>query len=156
MQKAKRSFILFIVIAISCLSAYLTLDIVDLIFNNGSINVDRLFETVGIIFMFTFTITFFGIISAVFNWKVLKSKTTNNDSELLDSQEKSIQKHSGFLYISYYIFGLLLFTFGLFFIYQIIIEKSNRDGYNSDELFLIITVIILVMGALFNRDARKL
>ncbi len=118
MQKAKRSFILFIVIAISCLSAYLTLDIVDLIFNNGRVIVDRLFETVGIVFMFTFTITVFGIISAVFNWKVLKLKITNNDSELLDSEEKTIQKHSGFLYISYYIFGLLLFTFGLFFIYQ--------------------------------------
>ncbi len=156
MQKAKRSFILFIVIAISCLSAYLTLDIVDLIFNNGRVIVDRLFETVGIVFMFTFTITVFGIISAVFNWKVLKLKITNNDSELLDSEEKTIQKHSGFLYISYYIFGLLLFTFGLFFIYQIIIENSNRDGYNSDKLFFIITIIILVIGALFNRDARKL
>ncbi|MFN6085449.1 MAG: hypothetical protein ACK476_11045, partial [Fluviicola sp.] len=151
MQKAKRSFILFIVIAISCLSAYLTFDMVDLIFNNGNVIVDRLFDTLGIVFMFTFTITVFGIISAVFNWKVLKSKTTNNDSELLDFEEKTIQKHSGFLYISYYIFGLLLFTFGLFFIYQIIIESSNRSEVNVDELFIIITVIILVIGALFNR-----
>lgn len=156
MQKVKRSFILFIVITISCLSAYLTLDIVDLIFNNGDVNEDRLFETVGIVFMFTFTITFFGIISAVFNWKVLKSKKTLKDSELLDSEENTIQKYSGFLYISYYIFGLLLFTFGLFFVYQIIIENSNRDGYNSDESFFIITIIILVIGALFHRDARKI
>ena len=119
MQKDKRSFILFIVIAISCLSAYLTLDIVDLIFNNGRVIVDRLFETVGIVFMFTFTITVFRIISAVFNWKVLKLKITNNDSELLDSEEKTIQKHSGFLYISYYIFGLLLFTFYFWFVFYL-------------------------------------
>lgn len=156
MQKVKRYFILFVIIVIICLSGYLFLNLMDE-FLDIVIVFKKDLEAKFIVFLiFSFLISISGILSFVFNWKVLKSKTTLNDSELLDSEEKTIQKHSGFLYISYYIFGLLLFTYGLFFIYQIIIESSNRSEVNVDELFFIITVAILVIGALFNRDARKL
>lgn len=158
MQKAKRSFILFIVIAISCLSAYLTLDLLDLIFNNGKINFNRLSQTDGIVFIFSLSISVLGIISTIFNLKLLflKPKTSQNESDILDFEEFSQNKHSGFLYISYYIFGLLILAFGVFFVY-IFIEESNRNyTVNADVQFLIVTPIILLIGALFLRDARKL
>lgn len=159
MQKAKRSFILFTVIAISCLSAYLTLDLVDFIFNNGDVNFNRLSQNDGIVFIFTLSISVLGIISTIFNLKLLllKQKTSQNESDILDSEEEMSQnKHSGFLYISYHIFGLLIFAFGVFFVY-LFIKKSNRNyTVNADVQFLIVTLIILLIGALFLRDARKL
>lgn len=158
MQKAKRSFILFVIIAISCLSIYLFLDLLDLIFNNGNINLDRFSDRDVIVFLFAFSLSVFGILATVFNWKLLllKSKTSINESEILDSNDFSQKKHSRFLIISYYIFALLLFSFGLFFVYLFIEETKYNYTANTDIQFLTVTIIILLMGALFFRDARKI
>lgn len=158
MQKAKRSFILFVIIAISCLSIYLFLDLLDFIFNNGNINLDRISNRDGVVFLFAFSLSIFGVLAAVFNWKLLllKSKSSLNESEILDSEELTKIKQSSFLSISYYIFALLLFSFGLFFVYLFIEETNYHYSSNTDIQFLIVTLIILLIGALFFRDARKL
>ena len=133
------------------------MDLLDFIFNNGNINLDRILNRDGVVFLFAFSLSVFGILATVFNWKLLllKSKSSLNESEILDSEELTQIKHSSFLRISYYIFALLLFSFGLFFVYLFIEETKYNYTSNTDIQFITVTLIILLMGALFFRDARK-
>jgi hypothetical protein len=156
MQKAKRYFILAIILVIICLSGYLFLNLMDEFLDLVFVFKSDLDAKFLVFLIFSFLISIIGIVSVIFNWKYLKSSIPKNDSELLDEEESISKKNSGFLFTSYYIFGILIIAFGFFLGYLYIKEVFNRNELNIDGLFLTIILIILVFGIFLNRDARKL